>query len=57
MIKGNVVDRQNKFLTIIDEINQDTYFIDQDEVNLNDSPVPFLYNMYGKCNCLKSNIF
>ncbi|MCF0263612.1 hypothetical protein KW868_03910 [Acinetobacter guillouiae] len=54
-INGIVLDRQNKFLTIVDENNQDTYFVDQDEVYLKDSPALFLYNMYGKCICAQKN--
>lgn len=52
-IQGTVLDRQNKFLTIIDHNNHDTYFIDQVEVHLKNSPALFLYNMYGKCQCNK----
>ncbi|WP_427927694.1 hypothetical protein [Acinetobacter guillouiae] len=54
-INGIVLDRQNKFLTVIDENNQDTYFVDQDEVYLKDSPALFLYNMYGKCICTQKS--
>ncbi|MCU4492262.1 hypothetical protein KTI63_07215 [Acinetobacter guillouiae] len=49
-IKGTVIDRQNKFLMILDS-NMDTYFIDQSQVFLQEAPALFLYNMYGKCAC------
>ncbi|KQW96058.1 hypothetical protein ASC84_21965 [Acinetobacter sp. Root1280] len=52
-IHGIVSSRQNKYLTIIDTNNNDTYFIDQAEVYLTDSPSLFLYNMYGTCKCDK----
>jgi hypothetical protein len=54
-IQGLVVDRQNKFLTILDENNNQTYFVDQSEIHLENSPALFLYNMYGKCSCKPDN--
>ncbi|MFW1946907.1 hypothetical protein ACG907_03235 [Acinetobacter bereziniae] len=48
---GIVIDRQNKFLTVLDPNNNQTYFIDQNEAHLTDSPALFLYHMYGKCAC------
>jgi hypothetical protein len=50
-INGIVKDRQNKFLTILDESDMQSYFIDQNEAHLEDSPALFLFNMYGKCLC------
>lgn len=54
-ITGIVLDRQNKFLTVLDQNNNQTYFIDQNELHLTDSPALFLYNMYGKCACKHDN--
>lgn len=49
-ITGLVADRKNKYLVIFD-LNNNTYFVDQKDVFLKDSPASFLFNMYGKCNC------
>ncbi len=52
-INGFVLSRKNNFLVIIEKTNNNTYFIDQAEVYLKESPALFLYNMYGKCACNK----
>ncbi|MDR0235131.1 hypothetical protein [Acinetobacter sp.] len=54
-ITGIVIDRQNKFLTVLDQNSNQTYFIDQNKVHLTNSPALFLYNMYGSCLCKHNN--